>query len=354
MSRYYIRFKLIDMGPVQDFSILPLPYSPSVFDIDTPATTTTLVVSGLNPSLSLFTIGAKQHFQHLGKLASYMRDRVGSAITKTVGSALVSFFGNSSSPTSSATSASASHDVSGEEDDYTPVSAVLEFKESEKRTIVRLSLSPGGENDVYAWIYMRVYVYIYMCVCSLWRAMYLSILLIHIVKLPLCLCVCPSEYLIYICPPPSPPLGGKLLAAADSLGRVLLFDSRLPATAIRVWKGVREARFAWTQDRHVRRHFLYLSIHGLNHVFLYEYMRMSLHFSPHFPSLHYSLHLPPHRSPPPIPLPAPTFPPPPAYSSLLPSTPLKWASSPSGPSATGHVCEAYQWDRSARYSQSWT
>jgi hypothetical protein len=45
------------------------------------------------------------------------------------------------------------------------------------------------------------------------------------------------------------PLGGKLIAAADSLGRVLLFDSRLATTAVRIWKGVREARFAWTEDR---------------------------------------------------------------------------------------------------------
>lgn len=44
-------------------------------------------------------------------------------------------------------------------------------------------------------------------------------------------------------------VGGKLIAAADSLGRVLLFDSRLATTAVRVWKGVREARFAWTEDR---------------------------------------------------------------------------------------------------------
>lgn len=30
---------------------------------------------------------------------------------------------------------------------------------------------------------------------------------------------------------------------------MLLFDSRLATTAVRIWKGVREARFAWTEDR---------------------------------------------------------------------------------------------------------
>lgn len=38
---------------------------------------------------------------------------------------------------------------------------------------------------------------------------------------------------------------GKLVATADSLGRVMLFDSRLHCM-IRMWKGIRDARFAWT------------------------------------------------------------------------------------------------------------
>ena len=41
---------------------------------------------------------------------------------------------------------------------------------------------------------------------------------------------------------------GKLLAAADTLGRVLLFDMRYISTVLRIWKGVREARFAWSMD----------------------------------------------------------------------------------------------------------
>lgn len=38
----------------------------------------------------------------------------------------------------------------------------------------------------------------------------------------------------------------RLIASADSLGRVLLFDA-LTFTSIRIWKGVRDARLAWTQ-----------------------------------------------------------------------------------------------------------
>jgi hypothetical protein len=42
------------------------------------------------------------------------------------------------------------------------------------------------------------------------------------------------------------PSCGKLIAAADSLGRVTLYDTRLNSI-IRIWKGVRDARLAWTQ-----------------------------------------------------------------------------------------------------------
>lgn len=37
----------------------------------------------------------------------------------------------------------------------------------------------------------------------------------------------------------------KLLALADSLGRVLLYDTRI-GSIVRMWKGIRDARFAWT------------------------------------------------------------------------------------------------------------
>jgi hypothetical protein len=160
---------------VNDFAVLPAPYLSSIFDADSNSPLTSFVVSGIEPSMSLYTVGGKQHFQHFGKLASYVRDKVHSAISKTVGSALVSFFGSNST----------GNEQTEEGEDYTPLSSILDFQESDKRRILRLSLSPGG----------------------------------------------------------------KLIAAADSLGRVLLFDARFATTVIRIWKGVREARFAWTEDR---------------------------------------------------------------------------------------------------------
>lgn len=159
---------------VNDFTVLSSPYLSSLFDTDSNNTLTSFIVSGIEPALSLYTVGGKQQFQHFGKLASYVRDKVHSAISKTVGSALISFFGSGSN-----------NEQVEEGEDFTPITSVLDFNESEKRRILRLSLSPGG----------------------------------------------------------------KLIAAADSLGRVLLFDSRLATTVVRVWKGVREARFAWTEDR---------------------------------------------------------------------------------------------------------
>jgi hypothetical protein len=175
LARYYLKYKLVDHGMVNDFAVLSSPYLSSIFDTDSSSgPLTSFVVSGIEPSLSLYTVGGKQHFQHFGKLASYVREKVHSAISKTVGSALVSFFGSN-----------ATNDTVEEGEDYTPISSLLDFNESEKRRILRLSLSPGG----------------------------------------------------------------KLIAAADSLGRVLLFDSRLATTVVRIWKGVREARFAWTEDR---------------------------------------------------------------------------------------------------------
>lgn len=173
LSRYYLKFKLMDQVEVQDFVVLPEPYCMSIFDADINSPNNSFIVVGLEPSLSLYNIGGKQHFQHLGKLASYVRERVGSAISKTVSNALVSFFG----------SGGGASEPKGEED-YTPITSSLDFIESNKRRIVRVSLDPTG----------------------------------------------------------------KLLAAADTLGRVLLFDMRFVSTVLRVWKGVREARFAWTMD----------------------------------------------------------------------------------------------------------
>lgn len=122
---------------VNDFTVLSSPYISSIFDADAGpgASLTSFVVSGIEPALSLYTVGGKQHFQHFGKLASYVRDKVHSAISKTVGSALISFFGNGPN-----------NEQIEEGEDFTPITSVLDFHESEKRRILRLSLSPGKIN----------------------------------------------------------------------------------------------------------------------------------------------------------------------------------------------------------------
>lgn len=132
LARYYLKYKLVDHGLVNDFVVLSSPYISSIFESDsTHGPLTSFVVSGIEPALSLYTVGGKQHFQHLGKLASYIQDKVHSAITKTVGSALVSFFGSNG------------NDQIEAGEDYTPISSILDFNESDKRRILRLSLSPG-------------------------------------------------------------------------------------------------------------------------------------------------------------------------------------------------------------------
>jgi WD40 repeat protein len=170
IGRFYLKFKLIDHNDVNDLILLPSAHIYSIFD-ESSAASTSLLVGGLEPTLSLYSIGGKQHFQHLGKLASFVRERVGTAITKTVGSALNSFFGGGS-------------DKQEDEIDHTPITSILDFNDP-KRRIIRLSIDPYG----------------------------------------------------------------KLIAAADGIGRVLLFDVRFAATAIRIWKGVRDARVAWTEDK---------------------------------------------------------------------------------------------------------
>lgn len=169
IDRYYLKFKLVDHNEVCDFLLLPSPFNVSIFEDQSSTPNTSFLVSGFEPALSLYSIGGKQHFQHIGKLASYVKEKVGSAISKTVGSALNSFFGITPD----------SDDV-----DHTPISSVLDFNDA-KRRILRLCLDPRG----------------------------------------------------------------KLVAAADAMGRVLLFDTRLATVAIRVWKGVRDARLAWSEAK---------------------------------------------------------------------------------------------------------
>ena len=54
---------------------------------------------------------------------------------------------------------------------------------------------------------------------------------------------------------------GELLAAADSLGRVTLYDVHLNVV-VRLWKGVRDARLAWSCRSRDGRMYLSLAIYA--------------------------------------------------------------------------------------------
>jgi hypothetical protein len=129
----------------------------------------TVLVAGMNNSLSVYTVGGRLKFQHLGKLAGYVKDKMESVISRTFYSIFSSF--TLSSPTPSAP-----------EIEEKSLTSQLDFEDSNRR-ILRLSIDPSG----------------------------------------------------------------KLIATADSLGRVMLYDTRLNAM-IRLWKGVRDARLGWSED----------------------------------------------------------------------------------------------------------
>ena len=169
-TRYFVKFKLGAGGEMNDLVFLGAPHVQSIFVSPSAAELTpklSFVVSGITPSLSLFSLGGKPQPKSMGKLSTFVREKV----RETVGTALTTFFG------------APADRVMVEDEDQLPLSAVMEF-DDKKRRILRLSVDPTS----------------------------------------------------------------KMIAAADSLGRVVLFD-RKTFTAFRVWKGVREARLAWTEGK---------------------------------------------------------------------------------------------------------
>lgn len=158
-----VKFKIIESTALSDFVFLPSHSFSSSYEASLDISHCVLT-SGINHSLSLYTIGGKLHFQHLGKLAGYVKDKVGSAVSKT----LSAFFGGSSR-------------VDKLESETTTLTSHVDF-EDPKRRILRLSIDPRE----------------------------------------------------------------KLVAAADSLGRVSLYDTRVNSL-VRLWKGLRDARLAWCE-----------------------------------------------------------------------------------------------------------
>ena len=157
---------------MSDFVVLPFVYSPGIFNLEgtSDVVHSLLVAADSDASLSMYNIGGKQQFQHLGKLGSYLKNQVSSAISKTFKNIFTlgaisssSEKGNSIKPASSVALAS-----------------LIDF-EDPKRKVLRMKLDPSGE----------------------------------------------------------------LVAAADNLGRVTLYDIRLNII-VRLWKGVRDARLAFS------------------------------------------------------------------------------------------------------------
>ena len=171
---------------VSDFVVLPEVYRPSAFDLDgqTDATYTLLVAGDSDAALSLYNIGGKQQFQHLGKLGSYVKNQVVSAISKTFQNLLG--FGSSSLQNDDGNIALPA----------VALASLIDFEDT-KRKVLRLRLSPEGD----------------------------------------------------------------LVAAADSLGRVTLYDVH-SNIIVRLWKGVRDARLAWSSCRKEDRQYLSLAIYA--------------------------------------------------------------------------------------------
>ena len=173
---------------VNDFVVLPFVYRPNAFDVEgsSDATYSILVASDCDAALSMYNIGGKQQFQHLGKLGSYLKNQVSSAITKTFHN-IFSFAAASPVKQSKNQIRSAPSMA---------LASLIDFEDS-KRTVLRLRMDPSGD----------------------------------------------------------------LVAAADSLGRVTLYDARLNII-VRLWKGVRDARLAWSSCDKESKLYLSLAIYA--------------------------------------------------------------------------------------------
>lgn len=149
-----------------------------------------LLVAGAVNALSLYHLGSKLHFQDAEKLKQYVSDKANTLLSRS----LSSFFGynssasDASSPTSRLTIVeSPSAGIFRTEQRAVTLSSLMDFQDVRRR-ILRLSADPCGTG---------------------------------------------------------------LVAAADSLGRVTLYDSNVGYYCIvRLWKGLRDARFAWSVAQH--------------------------------------------------------------------------------------------------------
>ncbi len=183
----HVKYKFVENTVVTDFVVLSTLYMPSIFgeydeskESSEAAGTHSLLISGRSDAhdmggggaLSMYTVGGKQYFQHLGKLGNFVKTQVISTISRAFQS-------------------------------FLPVSAHM----------------PGRSNAAQASTTQAIAS------------------LVDFED--------PKRHVLRLCQDPS----GSLVAAGDSLGRVVLYDSSVGLNVvIRLWKGVRDAQLAWSSS----------------------------------------------------------------------------------------------------------
>lgn len=175
---------LVENTVMNDFVVLSTVYVPSVFgvrsrDEEITSSAYSVLIGGMSEdttdiggggAFALYNINAtQQHFQHLGKVGTYVKAQVGAVLTR----ALQSLSLMASPPPTTTTTKSTTKTLA----------SLVDFDDP-KRQILHLTQDPAA---------------------------------------------------------------GSLIAAADSAGRVLLYDSCIHVV-VRLWKGVRDAQLAWSSS----------------------------------------------------------------------------------------------------------
>lgn len=125
------KFKLVDYPEVNDFLVLPFTQTFSTYENEVVGTHS-VIISGYQPTLSVYNICPETTDQEFGKLTGYVKSKVGGMLSKT----FFSFFNSGVTETQ----ATSNEQPAG----YIPLRPVINF-EDEKRRILRLSIDPSGK-----------------------------------------------------------------------------------------------------------------------------------------------------------------------------------------------------------------
>ena len=113
---------------------------------------------GISPSLSMFNLGGNQQFQHIGKLAGYVRAKVSGMISNSVNSLYKRFTDKQSTK---------SNDTAPQ-----PISSVVDF-DDKKRRILRMTVDPYNKLIATCDSVGRVLLYDkrLLCVIRVWKGL---------------------------------------------------------------------------------------------------------------------------------------------------------------------------------------